>query len=136
MRTATNENDDREATGYGEFGADARFTAVFGESLDEDTLSGTIRNFETLSKCDDCTGANSAWELEFSGDIVGGVVTEDDFHARFQGAPATNPVRQSNGHGFAPYGLVGTFDSSDQLPNGHVTGAFGTECDGNNCVHN
>ena len=138
VRTITDANDDRMATGYGEFTADANFKAVFG--TDEDTLSGTITNFKTVSG----TGANAVgtWEVEFEDlDIENGAVTDEgSFHAQFYGGDRLDDkgvlVRQSNGHGYAPYGLVGTFQSGDQLSDGHVTGAFGTECDGGNCVHN
>jgi len=137
VRTETDANDDRMATGYGEFTADANFTAVFGTA--KDTLSGEITNFKTVSG--NGADANGSWKVELSGDIKGGVVTEEEiFHAQFYGDVKRDkdgvPVRQSNGHGYAPYGLVGTFQSGGQLPDGHVTGAFGTECDGGNCVHN
>ncbi len=139
VRTVTDANDDRMATGYGEFTADANFKAVFGTAKDE--LSGTITNFKTVSG----TGADAveSWEVELKGDIAkasGSVTVEDSFHAQFYGDVRRDKdgdeVRQSNGHGYAPYGLVGTFQSGDQLSDGHVTGAFGTECDGGNCVHN
>ena len=137
VRTITDDNDDRMATGYGEFTADANFTAKFG--TDKDELSGKITNFKTVSG----TGANAvgSWEVELKGDIKTGAVTEEgSFHAQFYGDVRRDKdgveVRQSNGHGYAPYGLVGTFQSGDQLSDGHVTGAFGTECDGGNCVHN
>ena len=138
VRTLTDANDDRMATGYGEFTADANFTAKFGTA--EDSLSGKITNFKTVSG----TGADAVgtWEVEFEDlDIKSGVVNvADSFHAEFYGDVRKDKdgdeVRQSNGHGYAPYGLVGTFQSGDQLSDGHVTGAFGTECDGSNCVHN
>jgi len=131
VRTETDDNEDVMATGYGEFTADANFTAVFGTA--KDTLSGEITNFKTVSG--NGADANGSWKVELSGDIKNGAVAEKEtFHAQFYGEMAKE--RQSNGHGYAPYGLVGTFQSGGQLPDGHVTGAFGTECDGGNCVHN
>ncbi|MCY4240280.1 MAG: hypothetical protein OXD36_00880 [Rhodobacter sp.] len=138
VRTVTDANDDRMATGYGEFTADANFTAKFGTA--EDSLSGKITNFKTVSG----TGADAVgtWEVEFEDLAIksGAVNVDESFHAQFYGDVRRDKdgveVRQSNGHGYAPYGLVGTFQSGDQLSDGHVTGAFGTECDGSNCVHN
>ena len=52
--------------------------------------------------------------------------------AQFHGT--VNTEAQSNGHRLAPYGLVGTFEHS--FDSGYVAGAFGTECDGGNCVKN
>jgi len=131
VRTMIDANDDKVATGYGEFTADANFTAVFGTS--KDSLSGTINNFATING--NGADADNAWEVELSGDIKSAEVNvKDVFHAEFYGEP--NGKTQSNGHGYAPYGLVGTFQSGDQLDTGHVTGAFGTECDGSNCVQN
>jgi len=131
VRTITNDNDDTEATGWGEFTADASFTAKFGTA--KDTLSGMIDGFERVTGTGDGTEPMDSWELEYSGDIEDGKVNKaNEFHAIFQGED--NGKTQSNGHKYAPYGLVGTFQSGDQISNGQITGAFGTECRGSNCV--
>ncbi len=136
VRTVTDENDDDIPTGYGGFTADANFTAKFGTS--SDTLYGKIDNFAVVNG----EGAGAApgdWTVSIGssdkplsiGDASGSVTNSDgSFHAQFQGEPSTK--RQSNGHGYAPYGLVGTFQ--DSFDDGHATGAFGTECRGSNCV--
>ncbi|MCY4242792.1 MAG: hypothetical protein OXD36_13755 [Rhodobacter sp.] len=140
VRTIVNDDNDREATGYGGFSADANLTAVFGTS--EDKLTGTISDFKLRSDQASAGAApHGSWEVELEGDIdsSSGLVGEagDSFHAQFYGG-ATDK-RQSNGHGYAPYGLVGTFEHSfgkDDPAYGHVAGAFGAECDGGNCVRN
>ena len=133
VRTIVNDDNDREATGYGGFSADANLTAVFGNS--EDKLTGKISDFELRSDQASAGAApHGSWEVELEGDIKAGVVTSDSFHAQFQGVPGDK--RQSNGHGLAPYGLVGTFEHSFEDRSGYVAGAFGAECDGSNCVRN
>ncbi len=133
VRTMTDDNDDRVATGFGEFTADANFEAKFAGS-GKDTLSGTIGNFKKVTG----TGADpdSAWEVKLSGDIANGGASDkgDTFNAQFYGNVA--PERQSNGHHFAPYGLVGTFQSGvgTAADGGQVSGAFGAECRGSNCT--
>ncbi len=133
VRTMTDDNDDRVATGFGEFTADANFEAKFAGS-GKDTLSGTIGNFKKVTG----TGADpdSAWEVKLSGDITDGGASDkgDTFNAQFYGNVA--PERQSNGHHFAPYGLVGTFQSGvgTAADGGQVSGAFGAECRGSNCT--
>ena len=133
VRTMTDDNDDRVATGFGEFTADANFEAKFAGS-GKDTLSGTIGNFKKVTG----TGADpdSAWEVKLSGDIANGEASDkgDTFNAQFYGNVA--PERQSNGHHFAPYGLVGTFQSGvgTAADGGQVSGAFGAECRGSNCT--
>ena len=131
VTTKINDDNDEEPTGYGGFSADANFTAVFSD--DKDTLSGMITNFKKRADQAGKGDPVATWKVELSGDIESGKgsVTEDNFHAQFYGAPDTNP-RQSNGHGYAPYGLVGTFE--DSLEDGHVAGSFGAECIGSNCL--
>ena len=132
VRTIVNDDNDREATGYGGFSADANLTAVFGTS--EDKLTGTISDFVRRNDQASAGAApHSSWKVELEGDIENnGSVTSDSFHAQFHGA--VNTDAQSNGHRLAPYGLVGTFEHS--FDSGYVAGAFGAECDGSNCVRN
>jgi len=136
VRTIVNDDNDREATGYGGFSADANLTAVFGTA--KDTLTGTISDFKSRNDQASAGAApDGSWEVELKGDIApgGSVAGKDgDFYAQFHGA--VNTEAQSNGHRLAPYGLVGTFEHSFADKSGHVAGAFGTECDGGNCVRN
>ena len=141
VRTIVNDDNDREATGYGGFSASANLKAVFGTS--KDTLTGTISDFKLRDDQASAGAApNSSWEVSLKGDINAGVVDNNSggFHAQFHGDlrrnKAGDEVRQSNGHGYAPYGLVGTFEHSFSDRSGHVAGAFGAECDGGNCVQN
>ena len=126
------ETNDEDPTGYGGFSADANFTAVFSD--DKDTLSGTIENFRKRADQAGKGDPVATWKVELSGDIKDGGVEEDNFHAQFYGE--TTDKRQSNGHGYAPYGLVGTFEESIEhaTEGGHVSGSFGAECQGSNCI--
>ena len=128
------ETNDEDPTGYGGFSADANFTAVFSD--DKDTLSGTIENFRKRADQAGKGDPVATWKVELSGDIKAGSVEEDNFHAQFYGE--TTGKRQSNGHGYAPYGLVGTFEESIEhaTEGGHVAGSFGAECRGTNCSAN
>ncbi len=138
VRTMIDDNDNRVATGFGEFTADANFTAKF--AVGKDTLSGTIGNFKKVTGTGAGADPDSAWEVTLSDDIAadGSAGSDDEgFHAQFHGRVTPKDgrsARQSNGHAWAPYGLVGTFQSANQLDNGQVSGAFGAECDGVNCV--
>ena len=137
VRTMIDDNDDRVATGFGEFTADANFTAKF--AVGKDTLSGTIGNFKKVTGTGAGDDPDSAWEVTLSDEITDGSAGSDaeGFHAQFYGQVTPTDgrsARQSNGHAWAPYGLVGTFQSGNQLDNGQVSGAFGAECDGVNCV--
>ena len=136
VRTMTDDNDDMVATGFGEFTADANFTAKFGAT--EDTVYGKISNFARVAGTgvgadpgDWTVDAGTADKPLSIGAATGSVSGPDEsFHAQFQGLP--NGKRQTNGHGYAPYGLVGTFQ--DSFDDGNATGAFGTECRGGNCT--
>ncbi len=135
VTTVEDDNEDNVPTGYGEFTANANFTAKFGTT--SDTVYGTISNFARIAG----TGAGDGpgdWtvnagtaakplSIEDNGSVTN---TDASFHGQFQGQVAA--TRQSNGHGYAPYGLVGTFQ--DSFDDGHATGAFGTECRGGNCT--
>ena len=136
VTTIEDDNSDEVPTGYGEFTADANFTAKFGTS--SNTVYGTISNFARVAGTgagadpgDWTVNAGTAAKPLTIGATSGSVTNTDaSFHAQFQGQVAA--TRQSNGHGYAPYGLVGTFQ--DSFDDGHATGAFGTECRGGNCT--
>ena len=139
VRTMKDANDDIVGTGWGEFNATASVEAKFSAS--KDTLSATFNNFKRIGTTGSGQDPADDWELKFSGDIDAGKVNNDDsFHASFQGAVRMKDGQPEtigrSGARYAPYGIVGTFQSGAQLDNGSVTGAFGAECRGTNCSAN
>ncbi len=133
--TRKDANDDDEAIGYGGFSADAEFTAKFAVS--EDTLTGKIDNFRRFDNERNAGEKPPAsWSVPLEGKIDGdnGSVGNDDnsFFAQFYGGESDK--RNNQGHGDAPYGLVGTFEHG--FDDGQVVGAFGAECRGGNCIKN
>ncbi len=139
VTTRKDANNDVVATGWGEFQARANLEANFGNA--KDTLSATFDNFQRIGT----TGKGAPgddWMVKLSGDIkTGKVDVNDSFHASFQGEPRLDKDGNiatigTTGFRYAPYGVVGTFQSGAQIPNAQVTGAFGAECRGTNCSAN